>query len=227
MIQFLLMRTYFFRLASALLITQFAFPEARADGPIVIKWAVAHEPTNIRLQKVMADIAAEVQTKSDGRMKIEPVVYEEDGQNLFYRARDDVYTGEVQISQVSTDVLAQYTPFIRVLGIPFLFHSHEQVARTLDGPVGKTLERKLLQESGKKSARSRLPTAAVSGIYSRRSRSPAPSSSSIYARFFRLTKTRLTSSAAPASSSLSLIALRPPASPAPLPKSMWKCSAVT
>ena len=109
-----------------------------------IRFVMAHKPDNADNVALIQKFADNVERRTQGAIKITPIMpdkmvnfnpYENDHTQAFKQ----LYTGEVEMGQVSIKKFFYAAPEIAVLDMPMLFTNHDHVAKVLDGEVGKDL----------------------------------------------------------------------------------------
>lgn len=104
-----------------------------------VRWLMAHEPSNTRLLEAAREFGANLEKDSGGRFKFELIPMDEKSPIPMTLARNDVYTGDMEMSQVSVSSLEEYVPQMNALSLPMAFKNHRHVEQALDGKVGKEL----------------------------------------------------------------------------------------
>ena len=115
------------------------------QGPITIKWVLAHEP--IDLFKEAAEMfAKEVDTKTKGAIKVEVLTLNEyekkfnKGQRIRYgQFVKMLQEGTIPMSQTYTTDLGKYNKEMYALDLPFLFRDHTHAKKVLEGDIGNKL----------------------------------------------------------------------------------------
>lgn len=113
-----------------------------SDGAKTLK--LAHGlPTGHPVHEGIMRMAELTAGKSGGRLKIE--VYPSQQLGTERECLELLQIGSLSMTKVSSAVLENFAPKMKVLGLPYLFRSREHAYKVFDGPVG----RELLLESEK------------------------------------------------------------------------------
>ena len=111
----------------------------------VIRWVLAHEPLDIFL-RAAEKFAARIAKTSKNKLKVEILTLDEyskqycDGQAVTYTDLvQHLNDGQLELSQMYTHELGNYSKDLRALDMPFLFTDHEHARRVLDGEIGAEL----------------------------------------------------------------------------------------
>lgn len=118
-----------------------------------IRWVIAHEPIDLFL-RAAEQFSAELKKTSGGQLDIE-VLSLTDYANKYRGGakvtKHDLLNlmegGEVEMSQMYTTTLGQYSHDLFALDMPFIFESHEHASAVLDGEIGQFLLNGLAEKS--------------------------------------------------------------------------------
>jgi len=113
---------------------------ANAQQPVKIRFAGNLPPENSN-SRAMEVFKHEVERLSGGGIAVEVYPGMQLGgakDNL-----DQVKTGTLQASYLSTAFMTGFVPKLGVYNLPFIFKDRETAFRVLDGPIGKELEREM------------------------------------------------------------------------------------
>lgn len=113
------------------------------EGPIHLRWLVAHGHGNDSYRARLDEFAKRVKEKTSGKLEIEFVAYSNSSTGRHARAVDMVEGGMVEITQVHTGALAARAPSMQVLELPYLFRSTAEVRAALGGDLGGELRAEL------------------------------------------------------------------------------------
>lgn len=97
--------------------------------------------TNHSVHKAMVKMGEELYRISSGTMEIK--IYPNQQLGSERECLELLQIGSLDITKVSTGVLENFSPNMKVLGLPYLFRDKEHAFTVLDGPIGK----KLLEET--------------------------------------------------------------------------------
>jgi len=110
-----------------------------------IRWVLAHEPLDIFL-RAAEKFAARIAETSNGRLSVEILTLDDyskkyyDGEKVSYSDLiQHLNEGRLELSQMYTHVLGNYSKDLRALDMPFLFSDHDHASRVLDGKIGDQL----------------------------------------------------------------------------------------
>jgi TRAP-type C4-dicarboxylate transport system substrate-binding protein len=111
----------------------------------VIRWVLAHEPLDIFL-RAAEKFAKRIEKTSNNKLKVEILTLEDyskqycDGQPVSYADLiQHLNDGRLELSQMYTHELGNYSKDLRALDMPFLFTDHDHAKRVLDGEIGESL----------------------------------------------------------------------------------------
>ena len=125
-----------------------AFSMSVASQSIVIKLSHgdAAEGDSAFKQKGCLTFKSLVETRSDGRLKIE--IYPNSQLGSEREMFEGVMMGTTQMTWSGTAVLAGWIPEISVLNLPYLFNSPVVAFKVLDGDFGRDLNKLLIEKTG-------------------------------------------------------------------------------
>ena len=86
-----------------------------------------------------------VEQKTNGRLRVSIFPGGQLGQET--EVIQAVQTGVLEMTFIGHDPLAQFAPMVTLLSLPYLFESHDQAFRILEGPVGKEIEKELARRN--------------------------------------------------------------------------------
>lgn len=132
-----------------------ALNQIKTETPYQLRWVIAHYPERYFLR--MAELMDfELRTRTGNQLSIEIVSMGDDERGNFLEKRniessslEKVASGDFDIVQVYSNIIAQRAPKFHVYDLPFLFENHEHVDRVVEGEIGKNL----LAYAGKKEPR--------------------------------------------------------------------------
>ena len=111
----------------------------------VIRWVLAHEPLDIFL-RAAEKFAARIAQTSNNKLQVEILTLEDYSKKYFNEqpvSYNDLIQhlndGRLELSQMYTHELGNYSKDLRALDMPFLFTDHEHARRVLDGEIGENL----------------------------------------------------------------------------------------
>ena len=93
--------------------------------------------TNHSVHKAMVKMGEELHRISSGTMEIK--IYPNQQLGSERECLELLQIGSLDITKVSTGVLENFSPNMKVLGLPYLFRDKEHAFTVLDGPIGKQL----------------------------------------------------------------------------------------
>lgn len=110
-----------------------------------IRWVLAHEPLDIFL-RAAEKFAARIAETSKGALAVE-ILTLDDYSTKYYNGNPVSYSdlvehlneGRLELSQMYTHELGNYSRDLRALDMPFLFSNHDHAVRVLDGEIGSQL----------------------------------------------------------------------------------------
>lgn len=89
------------------------------------------------VHKAMVFMGEELEKKSDGTLKVH--VYPNQQLGSERQCLELLQIGSLDMAKVSAAVMENFSPNMKVFGLPYLFKNREQTFRVLDGPIGKEL----------------------------------------------------------------------------------------
>jgi len=89
------------------------------------------------VHKGMEYMAAEVERRSGGRLRIE--IYPDEQLGPERDLIELLQMGSLALTKVSSAPLENFSPLLKVFGLPYLFRDHEHFWQVLDGPIGDEL----------------------------------------------------------------------------------------
>ena len=93
--------------------------------------------TNHSVHKAMVKMGEELHRISSGTMEIK--IYPNQQLGSERECLELLQIGSLDITKVSTGVLENFSPNMKVFGLPYLFRDREHAFNVLDGPIGKQL----------------------------------------------------------------------------------------
>lgn len=93
--------------------------------------------TNHPVHKAMLVLGDELAKKSNGSLKIE--IYPNQQLGSERQCLELLQIGSLGMTKVSAAVMENFSPNMKVLGLPFLFRDKEHTFKVLDGEIGKDL----------------------------------------------------------------------------------------
>ena len=93
--------------------------------------------TNHSVHKAMVKMGEELYRISSGTMEIK--IYPNQQLGSERECLELLQIGSLDITKVSTGVLENFSPNMKVLGLPYLFRDRQHAFNVLDGPIGKQL----------------------------------------------------------------------------------------
>ncbi len=103
-------------------------------------------PPNNPLHQAFEKMAAEMNEKSDGRIKA--TAYPSGQLGNLRSMTESVQMGTLEMATQSAGGLAAFYPAMGVLEMPFAYRSHEHVYKVVDGPIGQELNEKFREKTG-------------------------------------------------------------------------------
>ena len=98
---------------------------------------LGHALDTNHLHKAMVKMGEELYRISSGTMEIK--IYPNQQLGSERECLELLQIGSLDITKVSTGVLENFSPNMKVLGLPYLFRDREHAFNVLDGPIGKQL----------------------------------------------------------------------------------------
>lgn len=89
------------------------------------------------VHRAMVFMGQELEKKSEGTLKIE--VYPNQQLGSERQCLELLQIGSLGMTKVSAAVMENFSPNMKVFGLPYLFKNRAQTFRVLDGPIGKEL----------------------------------------------------------------------------------------
>lgn len=89
------------------------------------------------VHKAMVFMGQELEKKSEGTLKLQ--VYPNQQLGSERQCLELLQIGSLGMTKVSAAVMENFSPNMKVFGLPYLFKDKEQTFRVLDGPIGKEL----------------------------------------------------------------------------------------
>jgi len=103
-------------------------------------------PPNNPLHQAFVKMAAEMNKKSNGRIKA--TAYPSGQLGNLRSMTEAVQMGTLEMATQSAGGLAAFYPAMGVLELPFAYRSHEHVYKVVDGPIGQELNEKFREKTG-------------------------------------------------------------------------------
>lgn len=119
-----------------------------------IRWQIAHTPVEY-FKQTAEKFSSLVGEKTNGRVSVEIITQFDlaDNQNLESinnQSFDKVKKGEMEMGQIYSTVLNQYSKPFYALNVPFLFRDDAHVTQVVEGPIGEKLLAGLESSAGVK-----------------------------------------------------------------------------
>ena len=118
-----------------------------------IRWVIAHEPIDLFL-RAAEQFSAELKKTSGGQLDIEvlsltdyAIKYRGGAKVTKHDLLNLMEEGVVEMSQMYTTTLGQYSYDLFALDMPFIFESHDHASAVLDGEIGQFLLNGLAEKS--------------------------------------------------------------------------------
>lgn len=92
---------------------------------------------NHSVHKAMEQMAKDLEEISDGRLSIK--IYPNQQLGSERECLELLQIGSLDMTKVSSGVMENFAPKMKVLGLPFLFRDREHSFKVLDGPIGQGL----------------------------------------------------------------------------------------
>lgn len=93
--------------------------------------------TNHPVHKAMLKMGKELNTTSNGKLKLE--IYPNQQLGSERQCLELLQIGSLDMTKVSAAVMENFSPNMKVLGLPFLFRDKQHTFKILDGEIGKEL----------------------------------------------------------------------------------------
>jgi tripartite ATP-independent transporter DctP family solute receptor len=93
--------------------------------------------TNHPVHKAMILMGSELEKNSNGKLKLE--IYPNQQLGSERQCLELLQIGSLDMTKVSAAVMENFSPNMKVLGLPFLFENKEHTFKTLDGEIGQEL----------------------------------------------------------------------------------------
>jgi len=103
-------------------------------------------PPNNPLHQAFEKMAAEMNEKSNGRIKA--TAYPSGQLGNLRSMTESVQMGTLEMATQSAGGLAAFYPAMGVLELPFAYRSHQHVYNVVDGPIGQELNEKFREKTG-------------------------------------------------------------------------------
>lgn len=122
-----------------------ATADKQADAAKVhnLRFVMAHKPDNPDNIALIQDFTDRVRERTGGQVDISPIMPNQMENNAGGRqhslAYEQLYSGQVEMGQISAKYYFSTAPDLRVVDMPGLFKDHDHVTRVLDGQVGSDL----------------------------------------------------------------------------------------
>ncbi len=127
----------FFALLSVFVLVSVVFTGCQADNDVrVIKLGHGLDISH-PVHKAMVFMAERLAEKSKGKVKLD--IYPSQQLGSERECLELLQIGSLGMTKVSTGVLENFVPELKVLGLPFLFRSNEHRYNVLEGEVGEEL----------------------------------------------------------------------------------------
>ena len=98
------------------------------------------------VHKAMEYMAHDLDKISEGSMKLE--IYPNQQLGTERQLLELLQIGSLGMTKVSAAVMENFSPDMKIFGLPFLFRSKEHLFKVLDGPIGKNLLNELANVKG-------------------------------------------------------------------------------
>ena len=89
------------------------------------------------VHKAMVKMAEDVTQISDGKLSIQ--IYPNQQLGTERECLELLQIGSLDMTKVSAGVMENFSPKMKIFGVPFLFHNREHSFKVLDGEIGKSL----------------------------------------------------------------------------------------
>ncbi|WP_242204259.1 TRAP transporter substrate-binding protein [Aestuariivivens insulae] len=93
--------------------------------------------TNHPVHKAMVLMGEELEARSEGKLKLE--IYPNQQLGSERQCLELLQIGSLDMTKVSAAVMENFSPNMRVFGLPFLFKNREHTFKVLDGNIGREL----------------------------------------------------------------------------------------
>lgn len=135
-----------------------ATPSAKDAAPKAeyhIRWQIAHTPVEY-FKQTAEKFSSLMQEKTNGRVSVEVIdQFDEQASNQSLESINDesfdkVKKGEMEMGQIYSTVLNQYSKPFYALNVPFLFRDDAHITQVVEGPIGEKLLAGLESSAGVK-----------------------------------------------------------------------------
>lgn len=92
---------------------------------------------NHSVHKAMVALGKDLETRSEGKMKLQ--IYPSQQLGSERECLELLQIGSLDMTKVSVGVMENFSPKMKVFGVPFLFRDKEHGFNVLDGPIGKEI----------------------------------------------------------------------------------------
>ena len=93
--------------------------------------------TSHSVHKAMVYMGEQLEVKSKGKLKLQ--IYPSQQLGTERQCLELLQIGSLDMTKVSVGVLENFSPSMKVFGLPYLFRNREHSFKVLDGPIGKEL----------------------------------------------------------------------------------------
>jgi tripartite ATP-independent transporter DctP family solute receptor len=93
--------------------------------------------TSHSVHKAMVYMGEQLEIKSKGKLKLQ--IYPSQQLGTERQCLELLQIGSLDMTKVSVGVLENFSPSMKVFGLPYLFRNREHSFKVLDGPIGKEL----------------------------------------------------------------------------------------
>ena len=128
-------KAYLLKFMLVILLTSFNSCQSVEEGKVI---KLAHGlDENHPVHKAMAFMGEELAKKSGGSLKLN--IYPNQQLGSERQCLELLQIGSLGMTKVSAAVMENFSPNMKVFGLPYLFKDKEQTFRVLDGSIGKAL----------------------------------------------------------------------------------------
>ncbi|MBO0324101.1 TRAP transporter substrate-binding protein [Muricauda sp. CAU 1633] len=121
---------------AVIVITLLCLSCGKEEGSKTLKLAHGLD-VNHSVHKAMVLLGEDLVERSGGKLKLE--IYPSQQLGSERQCVELLQVGSLDMTKVSVGVLENFSPKLKVFGLPYLFRDREHSFRVLDGPIGKEL----------------------------------------------------------------------------------------
>lgn len=118
------------------------FTAVSAEAAMTLKFAHADNETSIFHKGALA-FKSKIEEISKGEIKVQ--IYPAGQMGTLADAAQGIQMGTIDVTAISSTVLANFCPDIAVFDLPFIVESYAHAYRSLDGDVGKQLSQEIIK----------------------------------------------------------------------------------